>query len=99
MLMHLWHLSLIASKAFNIVALWSTPDSLIVAFLSRLKNDSMIECVLVELEAQLFCLHINLKWQCSRPKMKKMREKENEIKELLHFSATLFTLHCFYVSI
>ena len=36
-----------------------------------IQNDLMIECVLVGLEAQLFCLHINLKWQCSRPKMKK----------------------------
>ena len=34
-------------------------------------NDSMIECVLVGLQAHLFCLHINLKWQCSRPKIKK----------------------------
>ena len=36
-----------------------------------IQNDLMIECVLVGLEAQLFCLHINLKWQSSRPKMKK----------------------------
>ena len=35
------------------------------------QNDLMIERVLVGLEAQLFCLHINVKWQCSRPKMKK----------------------------
>ena len=38
------------------------------------QNDLMIECVLVGLEAQLFCLHINLKWQCSGPKMKKTVE-------------------------
>ena len=28
----------------------------------------MIECVLVELESQQFCPHINLKWQCSGAK-------------------------------
>ena len=36
-----------------------------------IQNDLMIECVFVGLEAQLFCLQINLKCQCSRPKMKR----------------------------